>query len=55
MVPPPCTAAGSRKSSAAAFIRSGEVKALAVTPKQRLASQPDASMVAESGHPSYES
>lgn len=42
-------------TSAAAFIRSGEVKALAVTSKQRLASLPDVPTVAESGYPSYES
>ncbi|MYN13875.1 tripartite tricarboxylate transporter substrate binding protein [Pusillimonas sp. TS35] len=42
-------------TSAAAFIRSGEVKALAVTSKERLPSLPDVPTVAESGYPSYES
>ncbi|WP_244193891.1 Bug family tripartite tricarboxylate transporter substrate binding protein [Bordetella genomosp. 12] len=42
-------------TSAAAFIRSGDVKALAVTSKERLPSLPDVPTVAESGYPSYES
>ncbi|QVQ26980.1 Bug family tripartite tricarboxylate transporter substrate binding protein [Achromobacter deleyi] len=42
-------------TSAAAFIRSGDVKALAVTSKDRLPSLPDVPTVAESGYPSYES
>ena len=42
-------------TSAAAFIRSGQVKALAVTSKERLPSLPDVPTVAESGYPSYES
>lgn len=42
-------------TSAAAFIRAGEVKALAVTSKERLPSLPEVPTVAESGYPSYES
>jgi tripartite-type tricarboxylate transporter receptor subunit TctC len=42
-------------TSAAAFIRNGDVKALAVTSKERLPSLPDVPTVSESGYPSYES
>jgi tripartite-type tricarboxylate transporter receptor subunit TctC len=42
-------------TSAAAFIRDGKVKALAVTSKQRLPKLPDVPTIAESGYPSYES
>jgi tripartite-type tricarboxylate transporter receptor subunit TctC len=42
-------------TSAAAFIRTGDVKALAVTSKSRLPSLPNVPTVAESGYPSYES
>lgn len=42
-------------TSAAAFIRSGDVKALAVTSRERLPSLPNVPTVAESGYPSYES
>jgi len=42
-------------TSAAAFIRSGDVKALAVTSRERLPSLPHVPTVAESGYPSYES
>lgn len=41
-------------TSAAAFIRSGQIKALAVTSRDRLPSLPDVPTVAESGYPSYE-
>jgi len=42
-------------TSAAAFIRSGQAKALAVTSKVRLPSLPETPTVAEPGYPSYES
>lgn len=42
-------------TSAASFIRAGNVKALAVTSKKRLPGLPDVPTVAESGYPSYES
>lgn len=42
-------------SSAAAFIRSGELKAIAVTSKERLSTLPLVPTIAESGYPSYES
>lgn len=42
-------------TSAAAFIRSGELKALAVTSKERLPTLPTVPTIAESGYPSYES
>ncbi|MGE8317671.1 MAG: Bug family tripartite tricarboxylate transporter substrate binding protein [Comamonas sp.] len=42
-------------SSAAAFIRSGELKAIAVTSKERLPTLPSVPTIAESGYPNYES
>jgi len=41
-------------TSAAAFIRSGEARALAVTSKEHLPSLPGVPTIAESGYPSYE-
>lgn len=42
-------------SSAAAFIRSGELRAIAVTSKERLPTLPSVPTIAESGYPNYES
>ncbi|WP_284336487.1 Bug family tripartite tricarboxylate transporter substrate binding protein [Comamonas sp. NoAH] len=42
-------------SSTAAFIRSGELKAIAVTSKARLPTLPSVPTIAESGYPDYES
>ncbi len=42
-------------TSAAAFIRNGALKALAVTSKERLPSLPNVPTIAESGYPGYES